>query len=51
MKMDTKVKPPIFLIEKNKFLAKKRNSSPTILTNLSTSNSPNKKKLKKYQKK
>ena len=45
MKMDTKVKPPIFLIEKNKFLAKKRNSSPTILTNLSTSNSPNKKKI------
>jgi len=45
MKMDIKVKPPIFLIEKNKFLAKKRNSSPTILTNLSTSNSPNKKKI------
>jgi hypothetical protein len=45
MKIDTKVKPPIFLIEKNKFLAKKRNSSPTILTNLSTSNSPNKKKI------
>ena len=45
MKMDTKIKPPIFLIEKNKFLAKKRNSSPTILTNLSTSNSPNKKKI------
>ena len=45
MKMDIKVKPPVFLIEKNKFLAKKRNSSPTILTNLSTSNSPNKKKI------
>ncbi len=45
MKVDIKVKPPIFLIEKNKFLAKKRNSSPTILTNLSTSNSPNKKKI------
>ena len=43
--MDIKVKPPVFLIEKNKFLAKKRNSSPTILTNLSTSNSPNKKKI------
>lgn len=50
MKMDTKVKPPIFLIEKNKFLAKKRNSSPTILTNLSTSNSPNKKKIEESPK-
>ena len=50
MKMDTKVKPPIFLIEKNKFLAKKRNSSPTILTNLSTSNSPNKKKIEELPK-
>ena len=50
MKMDTKVKPPIFLIEKNKFLAKKRNSSPTILTNLSTSNSPNKKKIEEVPK-
>ena len=50
MKMDTKVKPPIFLIEKNKFLAKKRNSSPTILTNLSTSNSPNKKKIEEVRK-
>ena len=49
-KMDTKVKPPIFLIEKNKFLAKKRNSSPTILTNLSTSNSPNKKKIEEVPK-
>ena len=50
MKMDTKVKPPIFLIEKNKFLAKKRNSSPTILTNLSTSNSPTKKKIEEVPK-
>ena len=50
MKMDTKVKPPIFLIEKNKFLAKKRDSSPTILTNLSTSNSPNKKKIEEVPK-
>ena len=50
MKMDTKVKPPVFLIEKNKFLAKKRNSSPTILTNLSTSNSPNKKKIEEVPK-
>ena len=50
MKMDTKVKPPIFLIEKNKFLEKKRNSSPTILTNLSTSNSPNKKKIEEVPK-
>ena len=50
MKMDTKVKPPIFLIEKNKFLAKKRNSSPTILTNLSTSNSPKKKKIEEVPK-
>ena len=50
MKMDIKVKPPVFLIEKNKFLAKKRNSSPTILTNLSTSNSPNKKKIEELPK-
>ena len=50
MKMDIKVKPPVFLIEKNKFLAKKRNSSPTILTNLSTSNSPNKKKIEEVPK-
>ena len=50
MKMDIKVKPPVFLIEKNKFLAKKRNSSPTILTNLSTANSPNKKKIEEVPK-
>ena len=50
MKMDTKVKPPIFLIEKNKFLAKKRTSSPSNLTNLSTSYSENKKKLKEEPK-
>ena len=50
MKMDIKVKPPVFLIEKNKFLAKKRNSSTTILTNLSTSNSPNKKKIEEVPK-
>ena len=50
MKMDIKVKPPVFLIEKNKFLAKKRNSSPTILTNLSTSNSPTKKKIEEVPK-
>ena len=50
MKMDIKVKPPVFLIEKNKFLAKKRDSSPTILTNLSTSNSPNKKKIEEVPK-
>ena len=50
MKMDIKVKPPIFLIEKNKFLEKKRNSSPTNLTNLSTINSPNKKKVEEVPK-
>ena len=50
MKMESKVKPPIFLIEKNKFLAKKRNSSPSNLTNLSTSYSQNKKKLKEEPK-
>ena len=50
MKMDTKIKPPIFLIEKNKFLEKKRNSSPTNLTNLSTLNSPNKKKVEEMPK-
>ena len=50
MKMESKVKPPIFLIEKNKFLAKKRTSSPSNLTNLSTSYSQNKKKLKEETK-
>ena len=50
MKMESKVKPPIFLIEKNKFLAKKRTSSPSNLTNLSTSYSLNKKKLKEEPK-
>ena len=50
MKMESKVKPPIFLIEKNKFLAKKRTSSPSNLTNLSTSYSQNKKKLKEEPK-
>ena len=50
MKMESKVKPPIFLIEKNKFLAKKRTSSPSNLTNLSTSYSENKKKLKEEPK-
>ena len=47
MKMDLKVKSPIFLIEKNKFLAKKRNLSFSNSTNLSTSNSPYKKSIKK----
>ena len=44
--MDSKIKPPIFLIEKNNFLAKKRIISLSNFTNLSTSNSPNKKYLK-----
>ena len=42
MKMDTKIKPPIFIIEKNKFLAKKRALNFSNITNLSASNSPNK---------
>ena len=46
MKMDTKIKPPIFIIEKNKFLAKKRALNFSNITNLSTSNSPNKKLVK-----
>ena len=43
MKMVSKTKPPIFLIKKKKFLARKRTISPSIITNISTSNSPNKK--------
>ena len=46
MKMDLKVKSPIFLIEKNRFLAKKRNLSFSNSINLSTSNSPCKKSTK-----
>ena len=41
--MESKIKNPIFLIEKMKFLSKKRTLSFTNITNLSTSNSPNKK--------
>ena len=43
MKMESKIKNPIFLIEKMKFLSKKRTLSFTNITNLSTSNSTNKK--------
>ena len=43
MKMESKNKNPIFLIEKVKFLSKKRALSLTNIANLSTSNSPNKK--------
>ena len=43
MKMESKNKNPIFLIEKMKFLSKKRALSLTNIANLSTSNSPNKK--------
>ena len=43
MKMESKNKNPIFLIEKTKFLLKKRALSLTNIANLSTSNSPNKK--------
>ena len=43
MKMESKNKNPIFLIEKTKFLSKKRALSLTNIANLSTSNSPNKK--------
>ena len=46
MKVNMKVKPPIFIIEKMRFLTKKRNISTANLGNLSTSNSPNK-RLKK----
>ena len=46
MKMESKIKPPIFLIEKNDFLSKKRIISLSNFANLSTSNSPNKKDLK-----
>ena len=42
MKVNMKVKTPIFFIEKMKLLTKKRNLSITKLENLSTSNSPNK---------
>ena len=41
--MESKNKNPIFLIEKVKFLSKKRALSLTNIANLSTSNSPNKK--------
>ena len=41
--MESKNKNPIFLIEKTKFLSKKRALSLTNIANLSTSNSPNKK--------
>ena len=43
MKMESKNKNPIFLIEKTKFLSKKRALSLTNIANLSTSNFPNKK--------
>ena len=47
MKVNMKVKTPIFFIEKMKLLTKKRNLSITKLENLSTSNSPNKQLTKK----
>ena len=47
MKVNMKVKTPIFFIEKMKLLTKKRNLSITKLENLSTSNSPNKHLTKK----
>ena len=47
MKVNMKVKTPIFFIEKMKLLTKKRNLSITKLENLSTSNSPNKQLMKK----
>lgn len=50
MKMDLKIKTPIFLIEKNKYLNKKRTLSLSHITELSTSNSPNKKLLKENAK-
>ena len=50
MKMESKIKNPIFLIEKMKFLSKKRTLSFTNITNLSTSNSPNKKKIEEVPK-
>ena len=42
MKVNMKVKPPIFIIKKMSLLTKKRNISASNLENLSTSNSPNK---------
>ena len=50
MKVNMKVKPPIFIIKKMSFLTKKRNISASNLENLSTSNSPNK-QLKKEESK
>lgn len=41
MKMEYNIKPPIFLIEKNNFLSKKRITSISNFTNLSTIPSPN----------
>ena len=49
MKMESKNKNPIFLIEKVKFLSKKRALSLTNIANLSTSNSPNKKIINEKQ--
>ena len=46
MKMNMKVKSPIFLIKKISFLNKKRNFSASNLDNLSTSYSPNKQLMK-----
>jgi len=46
MKMNMKVKSPIFLIKKISFLTKKRNFSASNLDNLSTSYSPNKQLMK-----
>ena len=41
MKIDAKIKPPIFLIEKTKFLAKKRISALSDITNINIIPSPN----------
>ena len=51
MKVNMKVKPPIFIIKKMNFLTKKRNISASNLENLSTSNSPNKQLKKEESKK
>ena len=51
MKVNMKVKPPIFIIKKMSFLTKKRNISASNLENLSTSNSPNKQLKKEESKK
>ena len=51
MKVNMKVKPPIFIIKKMNFLTKKRNISASNLENLSTSNSPNKQLKREESKK